>query len=1096
MRTELRTFSIIIPTMWKSDKLLKMLQVYENSKYVGEVVIIDNEPKNKLNLDRFKKIKYYTLGYNIFVNPSWNLGYTLSKYETVLANDDIYIENLDLVFDNIIKNDFDIIGINIENNSGKIEIQNIKDFPKNSYGCFMYVKNYTYIPEKFKIWCGDDILFNRSKKRGIILNSGIITDVSATVNADGKKLRNEIATKDLELFKNYKENKPTGKILAVLVNYGGEQIDYLKRVVNELKSFNRYQVTIIVNSNINLDINGVDKVNVFDNLNNYQLLPLTCRKTIWENKDNYDLFIYGENDHLFLETHIDKHIEYSKILPNDRICGLFQYENKEYDYYYPAYHAHFDWDYNSLETYDNKKFAHFTNVHQASFILTKNQLLNIGKNKDFTSFFGKSKYSVKCQVNTDIYEMSGMKKVICVSEFKENLIHHLPNLYIDGDKGRNKGQRAEDDRMKESIYRLFLKKPKENKLINGFYLNLDKRADRKEKMEIELLKTKHNIVRYPALDGDKIKDTGKFKGTIQNSHAKQYATYLSHLNMLKRARDLNWEYVIILEDDLTLCDDFDYRLDLFLSQLPQNWTIGYLGFNGYSDTKIEKVTEYVHKLVDAFGCFGMIIKGSFLNTLINVIENNNVAVDEIIRVHIQHKYPCYAFIPFFMYINDDYSDLWNKVRVLDKIKKYFRSTTHKSSLPTKELSKIVILSTLWNAKRFLHQYVNSIKNQTYKNFVVYVVDDNSNDGSYEVLLKLTSDDNRFKIFKNTSQKFKTQNFYEIINNRNLINDNDIVIELDGDDSFYGKNVIEKVNNDFKDPNLWIAGYKWIDNRGKRSPFRHSPNADNPRSQTWAYSAMRVFKAFLFRNIKENDLMFEGKFIKAANDVAYGMPMLEMSGKEHFKSFNDITYLYNWHDKNTHTKTSSVKDTGLQKRTEKHIYSLPRYDKLKLPKVLEISKNIRVIPKVTNVTNSEKINKIKNIVKVNKVPDTPIVTQDTKLEVKKVLVNENIKIPNNSNIRKLVSQIVTSTKESDNRYNLVNNVDKNKIKVIDHKKIEEFKNREVKSNPKVRFDNFIVKPQNKEEINKKREEFENILLFGPNGKKQINPIPPKSIGVSI
>jgi len=409
---------------------------------------------------------------------------------------------------------------------------------------------------------------------------------------------------------------------------------------------------------------------------------------------------------------------------------------------------------------------------------------------------------------------------------------------------------------------------------------------------------------------------------------------------------------------------------------------------------------------------------------------------------------------------------------------------------------ISIIIPSYNRFITLKRTILSIKNQTYKNFVVYVVDDNSNDGSYEVLLKLTSGDNRFKIFKNTSQKFKTQNFYEIINNRNLINDNDIVIELDGDDSFYGKNVIEKVNNDFKDPNLWIAGYKWIDNRGKRSPFRHSPNADNPRSQTWAYSAMRVFKAFLFRNIKQNDLMFEGKFIKAANDVAYGMPMLEMSGKEHFKSFNDITYLYNWHDKNTHTKTSSVKDTGLQKRTEKHIYSLPRYDKLKLPKVLEVSKNIRIIPKVTNVTNSEKINKIKNIVKVTKVPDTPIVTQDTKLEVKKVLVNENIKIPNNSNIRKLVSQIVTSTKESDNSHNLVNNVNKNKIKVIDYKKIEDFNNREIKSNPKVRFDNFIVKPQIKEEINKKREEFENILLFGPNGKKQINPIPPKSIGVSI
>ncbi len=1090
METELRLFSIIVPTMWKSDKLLKMLSIYESSTRVGEVIIIDNDPQKKLNLDKFKKIKYYTLGSNIFVNPSWNLGYTLSKYETVLANDDIHISDLNSVLDKIIDSDFDIVGVDLQTDDKGIRIDEIKNFPKNSYGCFMYVKNYTYIPEKFKIWCGDDILFSRAKKRGIILNSGIVTDVSATVNADGKKLRNEIATKDLELFKNYKENKPTGKILAVLVNYGSEQINYLKRVVEQLKSFERYQVDIILNSNINVDIKGIDKVNVFDNLNNYQLLPLTCRKTIWENKDNYDIFIYGENDHLFLETHVDKHIEYSKILPHDRICGLFQYENKEYDYYYPAYHAHFDWDYDSLETYDDKKFAHFTNVHQASFILTKDQLLNIGKNKDFTSFFGKSKYSVKCQVNTDIYEMSGMKKVICVSEFKENLIHHLPNLYIDGDKGRNKGQRAEDDRMKESIYKIFSKKPKENKIINGFYLNLDKRSDRKEKMEIELLKTKHNIVRYPALDGDKIKDTGKFKGTIQNSHAKQYATYLSHLNMLKKARDLNWEYVIILEDDLTLCDDFDYRLDLFLSQLPPNWTIGYLGFNGYSDTKIDKVTEYVHKLVDAFGCFGMIIKGSFLNTLINVIENNNIAVDEIIRVHIQHKYPCYAFIPFFMYVNDDYSDLWNKVRVLDKIKKHFSNITSKKQEP--KGNKIVILSTLWNASKQIPKFISSIKSQTYQNFKVIIVDDNSSDGSLLLLKKLTSGDNRFTIIRNDIQKFKTQNFYEVINNNNLINNDDVIIELDGDDEFYGKNVVEKVHNHFKNTNLWIAGYKWIDNRGKKSPFKYPPNADNPRSQIWAYSAMRVFKAFLFRNIKQTDLMFEGKFVRAANDVAYGMPMLEMSGNEHFKSFNDITYLYNWHDKNTHTKTSSVRDVGLQKRTEKYIYTLPRYSKLQMSGVVKKDNTPIVYPKVKNIENSEKINKIKDTVKIikpteNKVEVTPTVQK---------IVNIVPKITNNHNIKKIVSQVITSPKENIDKHSPVKIENKNSNRIIDKDKIQNFQNREVKSNPKVRFDNFIVKPQNKEEINKKREEFENILLFGPNGKKQINPISPKSIGISI
>ena len=228
------------------------------------------------------------------------------------------------------------------------------------------------------------------------------------------------------------------KLLAVLVNYGNEQLSYLQQVVNELKSFHHFDVTIIVNSNIELDIEGIDHVNIIE-LDDYQLLPLTCRETIWDYRFDYEVFLFGENDHLFKEEHLANYIKYSTILPKDRIAGLIQYEENENGKYYPAYHADYDWDYDSVEEYKGFKFAHFTNVHQASFILTQYQLLNIGRMHDFTKFFDTSNfhiYSEKCKVNTDIYQFCGMKKMICINEFDSNLIHHLPNIYINGDLGR------------------------------------------------------------------------------------------------------------------------------------------------------------------------------------------------------------------------------------------------------------------------------------------------------------------------------------------------------------------------------------------------------------------------------------------------------------------------------------------------------------------------------------------------------------------------------------------------------------------------------------------------------------------------------------
>ena len=271
------------------------------------------------------------------------------------------------------------------------------------------------------------------------------------------------------------------KVLAVLVNYGEEQLSYLQEVVNGLKSFQKYKVTVIVNSNIPLSIDGIDKVNVIT-LDDYQLLPLTCRKTIWENKDKYDLFIYGENDHLFLEKHLDNHIHYSKILPKNRIAGLIQIEKDQSEIYYPGYHSgkgyHFEWDFKSVEVYQGKKFAHFTNLHQATFIVTKAQLLKIGKKIDFLALVDESEkkyvtwinkaykkifekklihkelsYSQKCKVNTDIYKFSGLKKLICISDFDDNLIHHLPNLYIEGLEGRKK-MRSDSKRMNEAVKKL------------------------------------------------------------------------------------------------------------------------------------------------------------------------------------------------------------------------------------------------------------------------------------------------------------------------------------------------------------------------------------------------------------------------------------------------------------------------------------------------------------------------------------------------------------------------------------------------------------------------------------------------------------------
>lgn len=266
------------------------------------------------------------------------------------------------------------------------------------------------------------------------------------------------------------------KVLAVIVNYGEEQLKYLEQMVNLLSGFKKYEVDIIVHSNIILNLRGVKEFKVIK-LKDYRFLPSTCRQTIWEKRNNYDLFFYSENDLMIKEHHFDKFLLYTRILPENRIPGLIRFEKKSDIRLYPDYHGDFGWKLNSTEKYGGKVFAHFTNLHQASFILTKNQLQRVASRLEFTtlvedkvpiSYKIKRKfrnllglrtrkyliYDVLCKTGTDIYQYGGFRKVICISELEDNLIHHMSDMYVRGGLKSNKIKSTDEVGMQKALKNL------------------------------------------------------------------------------------------------------------------------------------------------------------------------------------------------------------------------------------------------------------------------------------------------------------------------------------------------------------------------------------------------------------------------------------------------------------------------------------------------------------------------------------------------------------------------------------------------------------------------------------------------------------------
>ena len=58
-------------------------------------------------------------------------------------------------------------------------------------------------------------------------------------------------------------------LLVVIVNYGYDQLSYLNDMIVALRGFKKYNVKIVVNSNIHLDNPGIDKLNLFEKLEGF-----------------------------------------------------------------------------------------------------------------------------------------------------------------------------------------------------------------------------------------------------------------------------------------------------------------------------------------------------------------------------------------------------------------------------------------------------------------------------------------------------------------------------------------------------------------------------------------------------------------------------------------------------------------------------------------------------------------------------------------------------------------------------------------------------------------------------------------------------------
>jgi glycosyltransferase involved in cell wall biosynthesis len=205
---------------------------------------------------------------------------------------------------------------------------------------------------------------------------------------------------------------------------------------------------------------------------------------------------------------------------------------------------------------------------------------------------------------------------------------------------------------------------------------------------------------------------------------------------------------------------------------------------------------------------------------------------------------------------------------------------------------MIILTTTYNCENFVERSLLTIMTQRFKDFKCYITDDMSTDNTVDIIKKTISGDDRFILIENKEKMYQPGNYDQVIRGLN-IPDDEICVEVDGDDWLPNSNVLSFINEVYKDENVWMTSgsFKYHDNR---PGFANPPsNFVNIRKQTFTLSHMRTWKSWLWKKIKEEDLKDNtGDYWSVAGDLSFMFPMLEMSGEKHFKFIPDVLYIYN------------------------------------------------------------------------------------------------------------------------------------------------------------------------------------------------------------
>jgi glycosyl transferase family 25 len=222
--------------------------------------------------------------------------------------------------------------------------------------------------------------------------------------------------------------------------------------------------------------------------------------------------------------------------------------------------------------------------------------------------------------------------------------------------------------------------------MNIIVISLKRAAERREKI-VEQLNSLfiHDAIIMDAVDGKELSEE-QLNKTICLSGGWRYGEKfmpgeigctMSHINALKMARMREWPYVIVLEDDITIAQDFEKRIKLLFKLVSSDWEHIYLsGKPNVIPAATTLLFPTVIKSNSMQQTHSMIINKIAYDKIIDKLSKFETTTDDIYcDMLAKNTLVSYTYYPFVTHANSDYSYIWDKTaghNVKNESKYYFK----------------------------------------------------------------------------------------------------------------------------------------------------------------------------------------------------------------------------------------------------------------------------------------------------------------------------------------------------------------------------------------------------------------------------------------